>query len=634
MHAKTGAFLAGLAIVLTATCLCGAADDFLPGAAALKTDRPRLLIRPKATPYAISLAQLKAIPRDAEFRNALGKLKRQKNAAAQAMVYLLTGEKAAADKAVAWMRAFKPAGKLGPFRVYFGFRRLALAYDWLYDYPGFTAEIKAEVRRNAQPLVKAGLRIGDDHLFHNYVWMSNGGLALWALATAGEDAEADKLWDVVRDRLANRMFPGLDYLGGCPSEPMGYYSLYCYSPGVFALLAAQSALEKDLIGAVAKGQGDWLAKHFAALMLTTQPNMRYLPFGDMQGGGDGGVAHEMAQIIDATTWAMRSALGAYFSRWLAGKRRLARYYGESVIFYFLYARQLPTRTAEPPLAMLAGGKHGGHVLTRSGWADGDTLVAFRCGDHYGSHNHFDQGSFVIYRNGLLALDAGYYKSPGGSQQKTEPHNTLLIGGKGQRRVRGQWFKTVAEFKKNLTGGKRLETGDMLFYEDAPGWTAAAGQFAQAYPTGTVASCVRQLLFVRPGVVVVVDRLVAPKGKTLGEVQWLLHTPAAPKIEGASLTVANAKSWLHCLGLKTPTVKPSLTTLLNRKKHETFQATYTYAGGSRLRLVHVLQVGDGAKPTSLVAVKVSLSGEACEVLVGKRTFTFGAGPDFKVVEVKR
>ena len=94
---------------------------------------------------------------------------------------------------------------------------------------------------------------------------------------------------------------------------------------------------------------------------------------------------------------------------------------------------------------------------------------------------------------------------------------------------------------------------------------------------------------------------------------------------------SAQSWLICHSLKAPTVKPSLTTLLNRKKHETFQATYTYAGAGRLRLVHVLQVGDGAKPTGLVTVKVNLSGEACEVRIGKRTFMFGPAPDFKVAE---
>ena len=86
------------AVVLGLTACCSTQGvEVMPPLAKLKTDRPRVLLRPKATPYAISLAQLKAIKRDAEFDYVLAKLRRQKSAAAQAMAYLMTGERAAAD---------------------------------------------------------------------------------------------------------------------------------------------------------------------------------------------------------------------------------------------------------------------------------------------------------------------------------------------------------------------------------------------------------------------------------------------------------------------------------------------------------------------------------------------------------
>ena len=65
------------------------------------------------------------------------------SAAAQAMVWQLTGESAAAEKAIARMRAYRFPGNVDTFHTYFTLREFGLAYDWLYDYAGFTREKKA-----------------------------------------------------------------------------------------------------------------------------------------------------------------------------------------------------------------------------------------------------------------------------------------------------------------------------------------------------------------------------------------------------------------------------------------------------------------------------------------------------------
>ena len=152
-----------LAACTCATLLCTVsahAADVIPALDALKTDRPRLLVRPKGTPYAISLRQLKTGPHDKDFAYALDKLKRQKSAAAQAMVWLLTGEAAAADKAVARMRAYdNPTGKGDAFTVYFRLREFALAYDWLHTFKGFTAAIVGGLG-NTFGAVAGGLFLG------------------------------------------------------------------------------------------------------------------------------------------------------------------------------------------------------------------------------------------------------------------------------------------------------------------------------------------------------------------------------------------------------------------------------------------------------------------------------------------
>jgi hypothetical protein len=616
----------------------GGADrgvGIFPAAAELRADRPRLLLRPGKTDRAVTLAQLKALPRDEEFGKMLAQLRGEKSAAAQAMVWLLTGDREAAEAAVRRMRGYKAPEKLDSFAVYFGLRELALAYDWLHGSEFFGAEARAEVRRNAAPLVEAGLAISDDHLFHNYVWMSAGGLALWALATAGEDAESDRLYATVRERLNGRLYPGMEYLAGAPGESMWYWALYDFSPAALSVLAAQSASEQPLAARIRERHGDWLARQLAHVIGSTVPDMSYTPFGDTKTapdgkatGPDGGVTHEMAGVLCGTSWLLSSPEGAWFDRWIAGKRGLRRFYGETAVFYFIYARNLRAEPKQPPLAVFAGGPGGGHVVARSGWDDDATVVALRSTDHYGDHNHFDQGSFMIWRRGWLALDPRVYKKVGGPQQPAENHNTLLIGGQGQRAVRGQNFRALADFRANLAEGARLETGDTPFFHDEPGWTAAAAQFAQAYPEGTVRSCVRQLLFVRPGTVVIVDRLAAPEGRKLGEVQWLLHVPKPARIEDAVVTAANGKSWLRCRELLPPRGTPEAAASLEENCERVSFKSPDILGQS---IAHVLEVGDGEPGKPVDAGWRRVGADGLEVYVGGKTFTFGGAPDFGVRE---
>ena len=85
---------------------------------AVKQDRPRLLLRPHATALAISLADPRALPRDRDVKNVLERLRGSDDASAQAMLWLMTGEAAAADKAIAKMQAYRLPPKVDTFHVY------------------------------------------------------------------------------------------------------------------------------------------------------------------------------------------------------------------------------------------------------------------------------------------------------------------------------------------------------------------------------------------------------------------------------------------------------------------------------------------------------------------------------------
>lgn len=603
--------------VLVALALPGFAADLIPSADKIKTDRPRVLLRPKATPHAVSLAQLRELPRDADLNRILSQLKEQKHAAAQALVWLMTGDRAAADRAVERMKSYRYPGKVDTFHIFFRLSEFGLAYDWLYDYPGFTPEIKAEVRRNVRPLAEEGFKATNDHMFHNYIWMSAGGVALWSLATAGEDADSDRLFEQIRTRFNRGLFPAWRYLDGLPSEPMGYWALYVFAPGLWTVLGTQSAFETDLVSVIRKEENGWLDRHFENLIHSTLPDMRYIPWGDLQSGPNGGVTMEMAGILDAAAWALASPEGARMSQSLAAKRGLSRFYGETAIFYPLYTRHVSAAPKTPSLSFLSGNRQSGHFIARSSWEDDATIVAFRCTDHFGDHHHYDQGSFLIYRKGLLAVDPPVYRTVRGPQQRTEHHNTLLVGGRPQRPARGQWFVTVEDFQKNLQGGRKLETGDILFHRDAGPWAAVAGQFAQAYDCEELQSCVRQLLFVRPGKVVVVDHLKASPGRELPEVQWLLQTPSEPKQEAGAVQTDNGKSWLRCRAI----LPESASIAVAATPVGTHCVRFTYAGKSELTLVHAMETGDGTKASAPAAITAQREGQTLQVRIEGMVYEF-------------
>lgn len=602
------------------------AATLIPPVGAIQSDHPRILLRPETSSYAVSIEELRESGQrdDAPL---LSQLRSQNSVAAQAMVWLLTGETAMAERAISTMRGYRQPEDPDTFHVYFTLMQFALAYDWLYNHPAFTPEAKAEVRSRMLPLAERGLRYADDHMFHNYIWMSAGGVALWALATAGEDAGGDHLLERVRQRFNAGLFPAWKYLDGLPSEPLGYWTLYVFAPGVLTLLGVQSAFETDVVGRIRDEDGGWLDRHFENLIHSTLPDMRYIPWGDLQSGPNGGVTSDVAGIVDAVTWATRSPRGAYFSDWLAQKRGLRRFRADTAIFYFLYGRQQQPAPVKPALSFMAGNGHSGHFIARSGWEEDATIVTLRIADHFGDHHHYDQGSFTIYRNGLLAVDPPVYQKVAGPQQPTAVHNTLLIDGKGQRPARGQWFKTVADFQKNLQAGRLLETGDMLFWKDEGSWAAAAGQFAQAYWPTQVQSCVRQLLFVRPNKVLIVDQLLAPSDAAPLEVNWLLQLPETPKREGSALVAGNGKSWLRCQ----PLLPEGADLQVESTEVRTYRVSLSYRGGRALSLAHLLEIGDGAPDAIHSKPAARLSDRGISVKLADRSYLFSNQLPFGVSE---
>ncbi|MBE7463779.1 MAG: heparinase II/III family protein [Planctomycetes bacterium] len=205
------------------------------------------------------------------------------------------------------------------------------------------------------------------------------------------------------------------------------------------------------------------------------------------------------------------------------------------------------------------------VTLRSGWGANDTFVAFRCGRHGGWHNHLDHNAFTIFRGGALAIDSGgiHYGSPHRPEysMRTLAHNAILVRDPDE----GDWIGKLGQPTAN-DGGQRLvvnayappndftgkphavmsedrrkrfrdefDMGEYLAFEPGARFDYVAGDATRAYTypwsglgdnhCRRVEEAVRQLVFLKPDLIVVFDRVEATRARF--EKTWLLHTMEAP-----------------------------------------------------------------------------------------------------------
>jgi len=110
-----------------------------------------------------------------------------------------------------------------------------------------------------------------------------------------------------------------------------------------------------------------------------------------------------------------------------GLERLMQYMPPLSVLWYPRGVTAQSPASRPPAAHY---RDIGWAVLRSGFEEGDSLLALRAGYH-GSHCQLDQNSFMLCVRGTWLLsDPGYGQTP------TEVHSTLLVGGKGQAAAGG------------------------------------------------------------------------------------------------------------------------------------------------------------------------------------------------------
>ena len=536
-------------------------DEDVP---AVVPSHPRLFIREEPWNHGPGLATLKVWAKEEPLKSYLKRKPwNPKPGLEWAFRYLITGDEKTVPPIIERMKddsvSYWPGRLAG----------LATLYDWLHHSPTFTAPDKKQVEdkiiRWAQEAIKMGQRRSDMWSHRAYgppIDIAAAGLALY-----GHRKEADRFIAMAGGYMKKNMFRGWALNDGAWQGGWCYYGA---SSSLFKFIALwSSATSDDLFQYIEPRQGDWVKNHLYYLIYTMYPDhtpvdtcgFSYCPW---QHGGNARLLlltrayHDpegLRELIWRNPWGWRLGIDQF-------------------LYYFPEIEKIKTGHHTLPLTKCWGRKGVGYVQMRSGWGDDDTIIEFKCGDYFWSHQFQNQNSFTIYKKGKLAIQSGVYDSYWGNHMQfyyrpTISSNSMLIIQPGEvswippsvanrynipnkNGYFSEWggqrtcymmpkygsAETCFTFKKYLyrkNHQHHFETGEIKAFEVTDRYSYIFGNATMAYnnPVFTYPGnkpkldlFTRELVFLDNKYLVVFDRVNSLNAKY--EKRWLLHSIGEPK----------------------------------------------------------------------------------------------------------
>ena len=455
-------------------------------------------------------------------------------------------------------------------RVYGTGWKLALAYDWVADFPGMTTVQRQVIEAKLEEALQYYLLVlnaDSASLWHGRMTLaSNAWLVAMALGNEGDKRQRMFL------NATQHFLSVVDALQLTEAWPGGFNYWVNNRAFYFGLAAAAfvNGLEdnkhKEFVRDVTKRTALW---HVYA----TRPDHRAEGLGDEGPRVD--LGEEAGRFIDLAAAITRSpVLEAYsdFLHELHGKRTYYRGYR------WWYQLLMPDEIAPQakglarfetllPTSELFGRGAMNLAYIRSGWNENATFISFRAGASFSHHGHYDAGHFSVFKSAPLALTSGTYGgffSPHRLNYsiRSVAKNTLLVmrpgervqpnrhfpenvADGGQRLVMptGSAIQSVEDWREGLSEGKHLRGGRVLAFEsEHADYTFLASDLTDAYNTsrhdeggegGKVDRVLRSLLYLQDQ-----DRLlIYDRVQTVDPAytpKWLLHTANKPHMRGQHL----------------------------------------------------------------------------------------------------
>ena len=464
---------------------------------------------------------------------------------------------------------------------------LALVYDWCFDQVTTSARARwlayanqaiwnvwhhTEAKWGSKTFPWSGWSV--ENPSNNYYYSFLRATMLVGLAANGESADADG-WIVQfrDDKIMSELVPAFDsdLIGGGSREGTGYGVAM---RRLFELYDFWHATTGEKLAT----KTDHTRSSMLSFMHQTLPTLdRVAPTGDPSRDATAAFFdYHRNYLQELVSMFPNDALAGRAKSLLAASSVPAMTNSFMVAYDFLYDN---ADIASQSIDELDGTYYGsgiGELYSRSGWDPHATWVNLIAGPYTESHAHQDQGSIMIYKDGWLAYDP-VVDSHSGINQETSTHGLVRIdsGTTPVRQIASTISKLVA-----------LHTG--------PGWVHASADLTPAYNgAATVQKVHRELVYVKPDVVIVFDRVSTSAGTTQ---TWQLATPVQPSISGNTATISNAGH-----ALKVTRIAPTSGTMssfdyrANSDFSGGFRIDYQQPGGTN-RYLHVLGI-DGAAATA-------------------------------------
>jgi hypothetical protein len=411
---------------------------------------------------------------------------------------------------------------------------LALVYDWCHDavstaqrdrWIAYANQAVWNVWHHTEATWDGGATITDwsgwsvDNPVNNYYYSFLEATMLLGLATFGENDMADAWLTQFRTaKIADQLVPTFDrdLVGGGSREGTGYGTAM---RSLFVLYDLWESTTGERIS-------DLTAHTLASLpylIHATAPTLdRVAPIGDH-------ARDSTASLFDYHRLYALAIMSLNAGDPLAG---IGRSYLDACsvpsmgqrfmsLYDFLYEPSSITAAPLTGLHPIYRGTGTGHIFVRSSWDEDASYLAFIAGPYTESHAHHDQGSFVLFHREWLAFDENILSHSGIVQGETA-HNLVRL-------VRGGEIVPMREGQSATLSALEVE-GDAVFL---------SAEVAPVYDDASITSVARRILFLRPNVVVIEDRIATTDASTTAILG--ISSPIDTTVTGARATFDGASS---------------------------------------------------------------------------------------------
>jgi hypothetical protein len=521
-------------------------------------------------------------------------------------------------------------------------RFLAIGYDWLYDYAGFSADLKAEVSW----MLGRWSDFVRDSGFFNTVPSSNYGAGGYvsrvntAIAKDRRDAggAASLLAEVASYRTTYTLPLVTDppdnglgtYKGGYWGEGFGYGDLS--SQGI--LLAARAL---EVYGqAVITAERAWAAEEILVLLHAQPTDDAYsvasstfqgtiCEFGDLYAYPPYPPYKPLYYLLASLS--SDAAATAYCNSFIQNVVGL-QLEGHLNLIYRDPSAAVTDWTGVLPLHYRSEGC--GVYFAREDWSYNTTWIAFLCGNvPQAFHQHFSQGCLLVKRGADSLLVSPDSMAQTHYNSRSTYENLVIVDDNGdgeqiyryQQGVQWDWYGDpgVIELAYDLSSAN-------YFY--------ASGEYKAAYSHpgspgngGAATELQRSVFYVRPDVIVVHDRATTKQTSYTKRLQWFTRGNPTTSGDGFSHTVGSSKV------IVTVTSGSAITTTETNFTYGALTDIYRVdtqltSANVKARFCSVIQTGSSGASAYTVTRVVSSGGHFEGVIVnGTLVVLFGetAGP---------